>query len=73
MLVMTNSFHDGRCCALCKYWCGEAVVQYDFAVGDTVYDDSIKDECEYHNKETLANALCDKFQTEYIYSSQFHQ
>ena len=72
MQIMTNSFQGGRCCALCQYWCGEAVEQYDFSTGDTVYEDSIKDICECHNIETSSHSLCDDFQTEYIYSRRFH-
>lgn len=71
MLTLTNSYHEGKCCAICRYWYGDAVAQYDSKTGSVVYESETEEMCEHHGNITKANDLCEHFQTEYIYSRYF--
>lgn len=68
MFTITNSKYYGKCCAICQYWCGEAMLSFNFETGAAVYESNIISECEYHQNETRADELCEAFKTEYIYS-----
>lgn len=56
------------CCAICRYWYGEAVINYHPETGMMIFDDRLEDFCELHQKEFGAGEKCDSFVLEYLYS-----
>lgn len=71
MICLTNSHYEGKCCAICKYWYGEAVEHYNPKNGSMLYNGDVMDDCERHNRKTLARDCCESFVTEYVYSREF--
>lgn len=67
MLMMTNTFAEAGCCALCQYWYGEAVESYCSQSGSVIYDGSVDDGCQYHKKWTFADECCTAFVLDVVY------
>ncbi len=67
MMIITSIHFPRGCCAICKYWYGEAVEKIDRTSGTVIYNSEIDDACQFHKKWTFSHEYCHSFILDGVY------